>query len=246
MSIVEDDIWEMYISKRNPLIRNDIVLKYMPLVRHIAKKLCISDIAQSEYDDLVNQGVIGLIDAIEKFQPSKGVKFEIYASLRIRGEIIDYLRKKDWMPRSLKKRYKKIEETIEQLQQKYNREPSIEEIIKVSGLNKNDVLKTLSYINVSSINSLEEAIENNLKIYSLMDIGYENPEEEAIFSELRKKITMAIENLQENEKLVITLYYYEDLNYKDISRVLNLTESRISQIHTKATKKIKEMLSAYF
>lgn len=245
MSIVEDDIWKAYISGRNKLVRNDIVVKYMPLVKHIVKKLCISDIAPSEYDDLVNQGVIGLIDAIEKFQPSKGVKFETYASIRIRGEIIDYLRKKDWMPRSLKKRYKKIEETIEQLQQKYNREPTVEEIMSASGLSKNDVLKTLSYINVSNINSLEEAIENNLKIYSLMDVCNKNPEEEALFAELKKKISKAIENLQEKEKLVITLYYYEDLNYKDISKILNLTESRISQIHTKATKKIKEMLSSY-
>ena len=246
MALVEEDIWKTYNSNKDPNLRNEIIIKYMPLVKHIVKKLIISDITQSEYEDLINQGVIGLIDAIEKYQPSKGVKFETYATLRIRGEIIDYLRKKDWMPRSLKKKYRKIEETVETLQQKYNREPTVEEITEACGLNETDVLKTLSYINVSNINSLEEAIENNFKLHAISDVELKNPEEEVLYKELKRKLANAIKNLPDKERLVITLYYYEDLNYKDISKILNLTESRISQIHTKAIKRIREMLGEYF
>lgn len=246
MSLVEEDVWKAYYSKKDPSLRNEIIVKYMPLVKHIVKKLIVSDAAQSEYEDLISQGVIGLIDAIEKYQPSKGVKFETYATLRIRGEIIDYLRKKDWMPRSLKKKYKKIEETVETLQQKYNREPTVEEITKACGLDETDVLRTLNYINVSSINSLEEAIENNLKVHAISDVDFKNPEEELLYEELKRKLAHAIESLPEKERLVITLYYYEDLNYKDIGKILNLTESRISQIHTKAIRRIREMLGEYF
>ncbi|TCO67771.1 FliA/WhiG family RNA polymerase sigma factor [Caldanaerobacter subterraneus] len=246
MSVVEEDVWKVYNLQKNPDARNEIIVKYLPLVKHIVKKLVISDIAQSEYEDLIHQGILGLIDAIEKYQPDKGVKFETYAALRIRGEIIDYLRKRDWMPRSLKKKYKKIEETVEKLQQRYNREPTVEEITEACGLEEEDVLKTLSYINVSNINSLEEAIENNLKMHSISEIDPKNPEEELLYKELKKKLAHAIEKLSEKERLVITLYYYEDLNYKDISKILNLTESRISQIHSKAIKKIREMLSEYF
>ncbi|MBE3592651.1 MAG: FliA/WhiG family RNA polymerase sigma factor [Thermoanaerobacter sp.] len=247
MSLAEEDIWKTYNSNKDPNLRNEIIIKYMPLVKHIVKKLIISDITQSEYEDLINQGVIGLIDAIEKYQPSKGVKFETYATLRIRGEIIDYLRRKDWMPRSLKKKYKKIEKTVETLQQKYNREPTVEEITEACGLNETDVLKTLSYINVSNINSLEEAIENNFKLHAISNnVELKNPEEEVLYKELKRKLASAIESLPNKERLVITLYYYEDLNYKDISKILNLTESRISQIHTKAIKRIREMLGEYF
>ncbi|HHW56572.1 MAG TPA: FliA/WhiG family RNA polymerase sigma factor [Clostridia bacterium] len=246
MSLVEEDVWKAYNLQKDPNLRNEIIIKYMPLVKHIVKKLIISDIIQSEYEDLINQGVIGLIDAIEKYQPTKGVKFETYATLRIRGEIIDYLRKKDWMPRSLKKKYKKIEETVETLQQKYNREPTVEEITEACGLNGTDVLKTLSYMNVSNINSLEEVIENNFKVHAISDIEFKNPEEELLYKELKRKLANAIDRLPEKERLIITLYYYEDLNYKDISKILNLTESRISQIHTKAIKRIREMLGEYF
>ncbi|MGB9678644.1 MAG: sigma-70 family RNA polymerase sigma factor [Thermoanaerobacteraceae bacterium] len=246
MSIVEEDVWKMYYAEKNPEIRNEIVVKYIPLVKHIVRKLCITDATLSEFEDLVNQGIIGLMDAIDKFQPEKGVKFETYASLRIRGEVIDYLRKKDWMPRSLKKKYKKIEETIEMLQHKYNREPEVYEIAKESGFSESDVLKTLSYINVSNINSFEEIVENNIKVNSLSEEIYNDPEDETLNLELKQKLTHAINLLSENEKLVITLYYYEDLNYKEISKILNLTESRISQIHSKATKKLKEVLTEYF
>lgn len=138
--------------------------------------------------------MIGLIDAVNKYDISKGVKFETYASIRIKGEIIDYLRKKDWIPRSLKKKYKKIEIAIEILQRKYKRDPSIEEIIDVSGLPKNDILKTLTYINAGIISSLEEAIENNIKINSLTNNDLVNPEDEIIAQDLKKRLQRQLMN----------------------------------------------------
>ncbi|QSZ26585.1 FliA/WhiG family RNA polymerase sigma factor [Aceticella autotrophica] len=246
MSIIEQDLWRKYISMKDDKIKDDIIIRYMPLVKHVVKKLCISEISQADFDDLLSQGMIGLIDAVNKYDISKGVKFETYASIRIKGEIIDYLRKKDWIPRSLKKKYKKIEIAIEILQRKYKRDPSIEEIIDVSGLPKNDILKTLTYINAGIISSLEEAIENNIKINSLTNNDLVNPEDEIIAQDLKKKIAKAIDELQDKEKLVISLYYYKDLNYKEISQVLGLTESRISQIHSKAINKLRVTLSNYY
>ncbi|AEF17338.1 MULTISPECIES: sigma-70 family RNA polymerase sigma factor [Thermoanaerobacterium] len=243
MSLLEQDLWDKYEKQKDGSSKEDIIIKYMPLVKHIVKRICLSELSKEDTDDLISQGMIGLIDAVNKYDVSKGVKFETYASIRIKGEIIDYLRKKDWIPRSLKKRYKSIEKTIEQLEQEYKREPTIEEIMEATKLSKNDVLKTLSYMNAGYISSLDEVIENNLKITSITDNEVTNPENEVMMFDLKQNISKAIDTLQEKERLIISLYYYEDLNYKEISKIMGLTESRISQIHSKAIKKLKEKLS---
>ncbi|SNX55493.1 FliA/WhiG family RNA polymerase sigma factor [Thermoanaerobacterium sp. RBIITD] len=245
MSILEQDLWVKYTKFRDDSVKNDIIVKYMPLVKHIVKRICISDVSKEDIDDLVSQGMIGLIDAVNRYDITKGVKFETYASIRIKGEIIDYLRKKDWIPRSLKKRYKNIEKTIETLEQEFKREPSIDEIMAATGISKNDVLKTLSYMNAGYISSLDEVIENNLKISSVSDVEIINPEDEVLSSDLKNNIAKAIDMLQEKERLIVTLYYFEDLNYKEISKILGLTESRISQIHSKAIKKLRERLTDF-
>lgn len=245
MSLLEQDLWDKYEKLKDDSTKEDMIIKYMPLVKHIVKRICLSDISKEDIDDLVSQGMIGLIDAVNKYDVSKGVKFETYASIRIKGEIIDYLRKKDWIPRSLKKRYKSIEKTIELLEQEYKREPTIEEIMAATKLSKNDVLKTLSYMNAGYISSLEEVIENNLKVSSLTDNEIVNPENEVLVYDLKQNISKAIDMLQEKERLIISFYYYEDLNYKEISKILGLTESRISQIHSKAIKKLREKLNDF-
>ncbi|OXT07521.1 FliA/WhiG family RNA polymerase sigma factor [Thermoanaerobacterium thermosaccharolyticum] len=243
MSLLEQDLWDKYEKLKDGSSKEDIIIKYMPLVKHIVKRICLSEICKEDVDDLISQGMIGLIDAVNKYDISKGVKFETYASIRIKGEIIDYLRKKDWIPRSLKKRYKSIEKTIERLEQEYKREPTIEEIMDATKLSKNDVLKTLSYMNAGYISSLDEVIENNLKISSITESEITNPENEVLMYDLKQNIAKAIDMLQEKERLIISLYYYEDLNYKEISKIMGLTESRISQIHSKAIKKLKEKLN---
>lgn len=245
MSILEKELWIKYSKYNDKEAKNNLIIKYMPIVKHIVKRICISEISQADFDDLVSQGMIGLIDAINKYDISKGVKFETYASIRIKGEIIDYLRRKDWIPRSLKQRYKIIETTIECLEQKYNREPTTDEIMEATNLSKNDVLKTLSYINAGFISSFEEVIENNLRINSIPNSDIVNPEDKVMMLDLKKYLADSINKLNEREKLIITLYYYEDLNYKEISKILNLTESRISQINSKAIKKLKSYLSEY-
>lgn len=201
-----------------------------------------------EYDDLVGYGVFGLIDAIDKFDTCKDVKFETYASLRIRGAILDQIRKMDWIPRTIRQRQKKIDTVIREIETTTGKNATDEEIAKGLGISDEEYLEWQSQMKITSVVSLNEYMDQGgpeIVGDQRWNANYEIPEDAAQQEELKEKLKEAMETLTEKEKIVVELYYYEDLTLKEISRILEVSESRVSQLHTKALMKMKNRLGEY-
>jgi len=249
MSSLEEQsrLWKVYAETRDPRIREKLILEYLHLVKYIAGRMNIYFASNIEYDDLVSFGVIGLIDAIDKFDINKGVKFETYASLRIRGAIIDSVRELDWIPRTLRQKNKELERIYSELELENGRAPTDEEVAARMNISVKEYNKLLSQINLGTLVSLEEFIEQNIRIEKdvLSDNSKDSPEYNLEQVELRDVLGEAIDKLPEKEKLVVSLYYYEELTLKEISLIMKVSESRISQLHTKAIMRLKDRLNKY-
>ena len=200
-----------------------------------------------EYEDLVSYGVFGLIDAIDKFDLNKDVKFETYASLRIRGSILDQIRKMDWIPRPVRQKRKKIEEAIRQIETQTGRNATDEEIAKELGIEETELNEWQVQLNVTNVVSLNEFVEQGGE--PVMDARnnshFAQPEESIQEEELKKVLRESMDLLTEKEQKVILLYYYEDLTLKEISNILEVSESRVSQLHTKALAKMRKKMGNY-
>ena len=200
-----------------------------------------------EYEDLVSYGVFGLIDAIDKFDLNKDVKFETYASLRIRGSILDQIRKMDWIPRTVRQKRKKIEEAIRQIETQTGRNATDEEIAKELGIEETELNEWQVQLNVTNVVSLNEFVEQGGE--PVMDARnnshFAQPEESIQEEELKKVLRESMDLLTEKEQKVILLYYYEDLTLKEISNILEVSESRVSQLHTKALAKMRKKMGNY-
>ena len=240
-------LWDEYSKSRNTQVREQIILEYAPLVKVVAGRLSMYLGYNVEYDDLVGYGIFGLIDAIDKFDSRKEVKFETYASLRIRGAILDQIRKMDWIPRTVRQRQKQIDAAMKEIEQSTGREARDEEIAAKLGISEDEFLEWQSQMKVNNIVSLNEYIEQGSDIPSDKNTtgGFESPESVIEKSELKEMLAEALELLTEKEKRVVLLYYYEDLTLKEISRVLEVSEARVSQLHTKALQKMKAKMGAY-
>lgn len=245
--VSKEKLWEMYQTKRIPELREQIILEYAPLVKVVAGRLSMYLGYNVEYDDLVSYGIFGLIDAIDKFDMDKEVKFETYASLRIRGAILDQIRKMDWIPRTVRQKQKKIDEAIKRVEMKTGKTALDEEVAKELGVSGEELIEWQSQLKVTNVVSLNEFIEQGSE--PVMDARHNShfiqPEEQVQETELKEKLQEAMEQLTEKEKKVILLYYYEDLTLKEISKVLEVSESRISQLHTKALSKMQKTMGAY-
>jgi RNA polymerase sigma factor for flagellar operon FliA len=197
-----------------------------------------------EYDDLVGYGMFGLIDAVDKFDYTKGVKFETYASFRIRGAILDEIRKMDWVPRTLRQKQRKIDAAFSKIETEYGRIATDEEVAKELDISVKEYEQWLCQTNVSNLFSLDEYMEqgSESKVESTLSSEYDTPEVIVEKQELKETLINALETLTEKEKKVIMLYYYEELTLKEISNILEVSESRISQLHTKALQKMKVKL----
>ncbi len=243
----EEDValWNEYKKSRSPEIKEALILKYAPLVKCVAGRIGIYFGGNVEYDDLVSYGIFGLIDAIEKFDLDKGVKFETYASLRIRGAIIDSVRNLDWIPRSLRQKSKDLEKIYSDLEHELGRSATDEDVAKKLGVSSEEFGKMLNDINISSLVSLDEFMEQNYDHgVSPKETSKEmQPEGYVEKVELKNILGKSIDLLPEKERLVISLYYYEDLTLKEISVIMNVSESRISQLHTKAILRLRGKLS---
>lgn len=241
-------LWESYAKEKAPEIREKIIIEYAPLVKIVAGRLSMYLGHCVEYDDLVGYGVFGLIDAIDKFDCTKMVKFETYASLRIRGAILDQIRKMDWIPRTVRQKQKKIDTAIREIELRTGREPSDEEIAKEIGIDKEELEDWRNKTKLTNIISLDEFLEQGSEISfeSRTNTSFELPEKKVENDEIKKILKESLEILTENEKKVILLYYYEELTLKEISKVLEVSESRVSQLHTKAIQKMKVKLGKYF
>ena len=240
-------LWESYAKTKSPEIREKLILEYAPLVKLVAGRLSMYLGYNVEYDDLVSYGIFGLIDAIDKFDSMKAVKFETYASLRIRGAILDQIRKMDWIPRTIRQKQKKIDGAIKEIETATGRAATDEEIAANLGISDEDYLSWQSQMKITNVVSLNEFMESGSEVPAEQteQRRFESPEEVIEKEELKKILQQALELLTEKEKKVILLYYYEDLTLKEISNVLEVSESRISQLHTRALQKMKSKMGNY-
>jgi len=244
-----DAIWQRYRESGDKALRDRLILNYAALVRYVAGRLGTSLPAHVDEGDLVSYGLLGLIGAIERYDPSREIKFETYAIARIKGSIIDELRSLDWVPRSVRSRAREIERAMVELENKLKRAPSDEEVAAHIGISESDFQDSLTAISRSSVAALDELWQISTGggdtvslIDTIEDPNADAPETELAATEVREALADAIGRLPEREKLVITLYYYEELTLREIGEVLNVTESRVSQLHTKAVLRLKVRL----
>ena len=232
-------IWEKYTKNPTQEMREQIIIEYAPLVKIVAGRLSMYLGGNVEYEDLVSYGVFGLIDAIEKF--------ETYASPRIRGSILDQIRKMDWIPRTVRQRQRKIDEAIKSLEARTGKTPTDEMLAEELGVSGEELLSWQSQLKVTNVVSLNEFVEsgNEPVMDAKGNFRFAQPEEVIAETELKRMLKDAMQLLTEKEQKVILLYYYEDLTLKEISRVLEVSESRISQLHTKALQKMKKKMGPY-
>ncbi|MCR4655544.1 MAG: FliA/WhiG family RNA polymerase sigma factor [Lachnospiraceae bacterium] len=243
-------LWSDYTANPTQEQREKIILEYAPLVKVVAGRLAMYLGYNVEYEDLVSYGIFGLIDAIDKFDSTKDVKFETYASLRIRGSILDQIRKMDWIPRTVRKRQRDIQTAIKEIEGKTGKTASDEEIAEYLGISGEEYDNWQSQMKVTNLVSLDEFIEQgggdvNIIEDQGMTSKYDLPEEAVEKEELKKILAEALLTLTEKERRVIELYYYEELTLKEISNILEVSESRVSQLHTKALGKMKGKMGSY-
>jgi RNA polymerase sigma factor FliA len=242
-------LWREYRRSKDPKVRDRLILTYAPLVKYVAGRLGSGLPAHVDDDDLVSYGLLGLIGAIERFDPDRDIKFETYAIARIKGSIIDELRALDWVPRSVRSRAREIERAIADLESRLGRAPTDEEISTKLGITEEELNESLSEIGRTSIAALDELWtvsaggDQIALIDTIEDEQGPNPQSALDETEMREAIAEAISRLPEREKLVVTLYYYEELTLREIGEVLGVTESRVSQLHTKAILRLKARLA---
>ncbi|MBP7262730.1 MAG: RNA polymerase sigma factor WhiG [Spirochaetia bacterium] len=245
----EEELWAAYKKGRDPVIREAFIKQYAPLVKYVAGKVAANMPQSVDFDDLVGFGVFGLIDAIDKYDPEKNVKFKTYAVTRIRGAIFDELRSMDWVPRSVRQKSREIEEAIMEVESKLGRPASDSEIAKSIGMSNEEFSRTMLKISGTAIMSLSDiwyAADENEKITlgdSIESPASMNPDSIMEREEIRRVIVSAIQDLPDKEKKVLVLYYYEELTLKEIGKVLEVTESRVSQLHTKAILRLRARLT---
>lgn len=242
----EQIIWDKWNTKRDSEAGNLLVKKYMPLVSYHVQRISASLPRNVSRDDIHSLGLVGLYDALEKFDPTRDLKFDTYASFRIRGAIIDGLRKEDWLSRSTREKAKKIEAAIGKLEQKYMRNITAKEIAEELNLTEEEVQTTMNEHFFASILSIDEQPndqEQDSPAISIKDHKAETPEERIIKDELIKEMADKITELNEKEQLVLSLFYQEELTLTEIGQVMDLSTSRISQIHSKAIFKLRQSLS---
>ena len=245
----EEELWKTYRKTKDPSVRNRLIKQYLPLVKYVAGKLAVGMPQNVEFDDLVSYGVIGLFDAIEKYDPGKHVKFKTYAVTRVRGSIFDQLRQLDWVPRSVRQKTRELEDAVRRLEAQYGRAATDQEIAREMGVSSREFEKMILKISGTTMLSLNDVWysgEDNDRMSigdSIESPQNRNPDSIAEKKEIKRVIVDSINELPDKEKKVLVLYYYEDLTLKEIGAVLGVTESRISQLHTKAITRLRSRLT---
>ncbi len=245
----ELELWKDYKQTKNPEIRDRMIKQYAPLVKYVAGKVAVGMPQNVEFDDLIGYGVFGLFDAIEKYDPDKHIKFKTYAVTRIRGAIFDELRSIDWVPRSVRQKSREVEDAIRNVEAGLGRSASDDEIAKEMGLSTKEFEKVMLRVSGTSVLSLNDVwyTGDENESVSIVDSiespdGF-NPDNIVEKEEVKKVIVKSIQELPEKEKTVLVLYYYEDLTLKEIGKILEVTESRVSQLHTKAIIRLRTKLT---
>ncbi len=246
MKATVDPLWKKYYECKSDELRQRLMVKYLGLVHYVVNKLFKSIPQNIERNDLVNIGVLGLSEALDRYNPYFGIKFETYAIPRIKGAIIDELRKQDWMPRSLRSKSNLIKKAIHELEQTTRGEVSDQEVANYLGITEKEYLAWQAQLNQTNVISLDKPNPNydDHNLYeAIEDPGGENPMENMENEEMKALLVKVIKQLPEKARLAITLYYYERLTFKEIGKILNVSESRISQIHSETIERMRKMLT---
>ena len=245
MSQKSQTLAEVEISTENS---EQVIKEYAPMIKYVANRIALRLPPHIEIDDLISVGVLGLIDAIEKFDPSRGAKFKTYAEFRVRGAILDELRSMDWVPRSVRQKASALDGVVQKLQNELGRPPEDDEVAGEMGVSMDELFNTINETKSMPILSLEDLgiLKESGEQQSLLDClagkGDADPQTFLRLSELKEIIAKAIDTLPDKERLMISLYYYEELTMKEIGEVLGITESRVSQIHSKAVFRLRSKL----
>ncbi len=242
----ETKLWEEWMESRSPKVCDELMRRYIPLVHYHVQRISVGLPRSVLQDDLVSHGLVGLYDAISKFNPERNLKFDTYASFRVRGAIIDGLRKEDWLPRTTREKVKKIEATIELLQQQLGRSVTSEEVAQRLQMDNEEIEQLMSehfFANFLSIDEQNhESERDETYATTLVDKNTKTPEEYAVDIAMKQELASLIQQLTENEQLVISLYYYEEMTLTEIGQILHLSTSRISQIHSKAIFRLQQAM----
>lgn len=232
--------------------RNRLIVEYAPLIKYIAQRIAARLPANIELDDLISSGVIGLMDAIDKYDPSRDNKFKTYAEFRIRGAILDELRAQDWVPRSVREKAKNLERIYSRIEQEKGRQATDDEVCQELGVTQEEFhellnqVRSVSLLSFEDISNFSKADKRSLQSASESGWKMTTPFNEVNVASVKQMIAQAIHDLPEKQRLVLSLYYYEDLNLKEIGRVLDVTESRVSQLHTQAIMRLKGRLRTHW
>ena len=237
-----EKLWDQYKRDSSLENKNELVMHYLYLVKSIVYRLMPTYEGYSNFDDLLSCGVLGLIDAINKFDMSRDIRFESYAKLRIRGEIIDNMRRQDWAPSSLRRKIQSVSNAYASLEKELLRAPTDFEVADHLGMEEKELQKLLDKTHTFNVLHFEELVSSEMSIAAVVPDTSETPEERLESKEMKRMLGDMIESLPEKERLVITLYYYEELTLKEIAHILGVSESRASQIHSKAMLKFRSKL----
>ncbi|MDO5437781.1 MAG: FliA/WhiG family RNA polymerase sigma factor [bacterium] len=241
------ELWkEFHADRKNKAVRDKLIVQYIYLTRYVIGRIKVNLPPSFSYEDIASYGVEGLIDAVEKYSPDRGAKFETYALMRIRGAIIDKIRANDWLPRTVRKKIKEVKETAQQLKNELNRTPTSAEIGERMGIEKEKVDEILaSDASIDSLYDKKNLGDESVEIIdTIEDSKSERPEEMAEKKDAKKELERALKRLPERERMLLVFYYHENMTLKEIGEAINVSESRVCQLHAQAIMKLRNILSA--
>lgn len=243
----ENELLTDFLATRSPELREKLILSHVSLVHFVLSRLGINPSMREDYDEMANQGLLGLIEAVDRFDGSYGTRFSTYATVRIRGKVIDFLRSQDWLSRSARARVRAVQKAINSLCEQFQREPTEDEIAAHLGLDAVQVQRSLADTNcvlVSLDATLAHDPDEDSSLYDIYaDESQVDPAEVNSENDLKERLGQAIRGLPEREQQLLSLYYFEDLTFKEIGAVLGITESRVCQLHARAVLSLKALLS---
>ena len=241
------ELWKTYLAdKNNKTVRDKLIVQYIYLTRYVIGRIKVNLPPSFSYEDIASYGVEGLIDAVEKYSPERGAKFETYALMRIRGSIIDKIRANDWLPRTIRKKIKEVKDTISELKIELNRMPTSAEVGAKLGIEKEKVDEILAQdTSIDSLYDKKNLGDESVEIIdTIEDVKSERPEEAAEKKDAKKELEKALKRLPERERMLLVFYYHENMTLKEIGEAINVSESRVCQLHAQAIMKLRNILSA--
>lgn len=251
MAVKDSELWQALIGRGDEQARKELALKYLPLVKYIVGRLAVKPPPSLDQEDLIGYGIVGLLEALDRYDPSRGVSFENYAALRIRGAVLDALRRAHWAPRTLIEKLKQVSAVYRHLEQEHGVQPGDEEVASAAGLEVRELHELLERGAQMAVISLEEFLLNEegeetvRRGEILADHQSPAPEQRLEQEELRQALKLALERLGERDRLILNLYYYEGLTLKEIGQVLQISESRVCQLHGRALLNLRRLLADY-